>query len=336
MIKTTVSTFISLTLLSLVAGCGGSGGSNGGAGNFGGPSPPPVGQLVTITENNAPAIAGVAAERVLEDTLVGTLTTTGIPVLSAGSSAATDMLRLSGGSLAAGMAAASLPTQDCAESGTVDVTFEVESPETINQGDEFSFEFDACNDGGGTVVSGGLAMTVIGFNGDPASELTFLQLGVQLNAFTVAEGGETVGAEGTITVAIDSRQPPFTTVSVSSEALTVTAGGVTETVFDLSVNTVENQGVIPTAVSVDTSFRLSTPRIGGDIIVGTTITLRSFGDAYPFNGGIMMTGDANSTITLIALDANSVRLEVDVDGDGATDATIDTTWTEIIEASEAA
>ncbi len=330
MFKTASRLCLPFALLSLIVGCDGGGGDGGGVRNIGGSTPPPVGQLVTITENNAPTVAGAAAEQVLEDTLIGTLTTTGIPVVRSGSSAAIDLLRLSGSSLAPGMAAATLPTQDCAASGTVDITFEVDSPETISRGDEFGFEFDACNDGAGAVISGGLSMTVLGINGDPNSELIFLQLRVQMSAFSVTQDGVTSGAEGAITIAIDSRQPPVTTITVSSDAFTVTSGGETETVFNLAVTVVENDGVFPTAVSVDTSFRLSAPRIGGDILVATSVSLTSFGEEYPFGGEFTVTGAANGKVTVIALDGDSVRLEVDVNGDGATDVTIDTTWAAIM------
>ena len=325
----------SLAALSLLAACSG-GSGDGGPSTFGGFNPPPTSQLVTITESNAPAIAGVAAEQIIEDSLISTLTTTGIPVVGAGSFAASDMVRLSGSSPVPGTAAATLPTQDCAVSGTVDITFDVNNPETISLGDEFAFEFDACNDGAGATISGGLGMTVTGFNGDPGSDQFFLQLRLELSAFTVTQDGMTAGAEGIVNISIDSRQPPVTTVSVSSSAFTVTNGGMSETVFDLDITIVEDQSVFPTAVSVDTSFRLSSPRLGGDIIVATSIALQSFGEEYPYDGEFTITGSANGSVTVIALGGDSVRLEIDLDGDGSPDVTVDTTWTEVMAQADAA
>jgi hypothetical protein len=44
----------------------------------------------------------------------------------------------------------------------------------------------------------------------------------------------------------------------------------------------------------------------------------------------------NSVIILIALGGDSVRLEIDINGDGAMDDSVDTTWDEIIAAAAAA
>jgi hypothetical protein len=321
--------------LALIAACSG---GDGEPGNFIGnnPPPPPTGQLVTITEDNATTVAGVAAEQIVEDNLIGVLTSTGIPVVGAGSAAATEMLSLSGSPLAPGLAAAQLPRENCAVSGTVDVTFSVANPQAISPGDQFSFEFDACDDGAGAVVSGGLAMTVSGFDGDPASEAFYLAVDVELSAFSVTQDGMTSGASGTVSVAIDSRQPPVTTITVTASALTVTHGDVTETVTDLSVTVVEDQSMFPSAVSIQTSLRLSTPRLGGEVIISTSVALQSVGEEYPYGGEISIGGDADASINLIALDGNSVRLEIDLDGDGSPDVTIDTTWTELMAEAEAA
>jgi hypothetical protein len=36
---------------------------------------------------------------------------------------------------------------------------------------------------------------------------------------------------------------------------------------------------------------------------------------------------------MVALDADTVRLQIDIDGDGATDETVDVTWDELLAAA---
>lgn len=324
--KSRTPLLLALTLI-LGAGCSGGDGSVPG---FIDNSPSGSADLATITADSAPAVAGVAAQQILEANFVSTLTTTGIPVTGSGSAAAQDMLRLSGPSLPSNLGAAQMTLVQCQASGTMDVTFTVADPNTISQGDVFSIQFDACDNGDGSLISGGLTMTVSGIAGDPDTEQFLLSLALDLDAFSVMQNGMTSGASGTVNLSIDSRQPTITTVTVSASALTFTNGGISETMTDLSITVVEDQSVFPPAVSVEQSFILSTPRLGGDIIVSTTIALERSGEEYPYDGEFTVTGDAGASVTVIALGPNSVRLEVDIDGDGATDVTVDTTWTEIL------
>ena len=62
------------------------------------------------------------------------------------------------------------------------------------------------------------------------------------------------------------------------------------------------------------SFRYATP-----------VTFEGFDNGYPHTGELLITGDSSSA-RLIALDDVNVRIEIDGDGDGAVDDTIDTTW----------
>ena len=181
-----------------------------------------------------------------------------------------------------------------------------------------------------------LVMTVTAFQGDPLSEQFLLAMSVELSAFQVTEGGNVTGATGTISIEIDATMPPITTITVSTSALTTTHNGVTETITDVTITVTEDESVAPTAVSVETSFRLSSPRLGGDVIVSTSISLQSTGDEYPFAGELRIQAANNSAIILIALDSNSVRLQIDVNGDGATDETVDTTWVNLMAAADAA
>ena len=87
------------------------------------------------------------------------------------------------------------------------------------------------------------------------------------------------------------------------------------------------------AVTVETSFTISSPRIGGEVTVTTSLALQSMGESYPFVGELRIEGANQAVIVMIALDPNTVRLQIDVDGDAATDETVDMTWDELMAAA---
>ena len=88
--------------------------------------------------------------------------------------------------------------------------------------------------------------------------------------------------------------------------------------------------MFPTAVSVSTSFTVSSPTIGGEVTVSTSLAMQASGEEYPYVGELRISGAGNTAIVIIALDANRVRLEIDVDGDGAFDGELETTWDELL------
>lgn len=322
---------LAVITLAFVAGCGGSGGNDG--------NPNPIfetGELVTITSDNATTVAGVVAEQALEDNLFGALTSSGLPVMSAGSGAAIALTSLSAVPLPPNMLGAQSTLQNCANGGSVDVTVDVSNPLMISRNDEFTFEFNVCDEGTGSVLNGGIVMTVTGFEGDPSGETFFLGMRMELSAFSVTQGGDVTAASGTISVEIDSTMPPITTITVSTTGLATTHNGVTETMTSMTVTVTENDGTVPSSVSVETSFRISSPRLGGDVIVSTSVSLQSSGDGYPFTGELMIQAADNTAIVFIALDSNMVRLEIYIDGDDVPDEILDVTWDELLAAADAA
>ena len=313
--------------LLLLTACGGGGGGGGGNGAFGGGGGGGGGaSLAPITTQNAPEVAGAVVQQALSNGVLDGVADTPVPVGAAGAGMANTLIGIGGDRTIAGALAASVVIEPCAVSGTVDIDGTVANPQTLTPGDEFAFDYMDCDNGTGAVVNGGLTIAITAFDGDPQSGLFRLGMRLTLSSFQVTAGADTSGASGTIDFEIDTRTPPNTVLTLSASSLTTTTNGVAETVTDLSITTTTTEGVTPTAVTVETSFRLSSPALNGDVIVSTVATLQSFDDGYPYNGEIEISGANNASIRIIALDETSVRLEVDSNGDGSVDDVIDTTW----------
>jgi hypothetical protein len=326
--------FVAAAGLALIAACGG--GSDDGGGLTGGVPPA---EPATITAENAPLIAGTVAEVATGEGIFTSLFTPAIPIGSIGTDAAVAPVMkpvLSAAMKTANpsqLYATSAGREPCGVSGTVDVTVNFSDPEQPSVNDSFAFQFTDCDDGTGVTLNGSMTITISAIDGDMASGNMLLGMRIEFSAFAVTEGGETTSANGTISIDIDTTNPTVTTITVATSTLVTTSAGTEEVLTNFTVEITEDTSMFPAAVTVETSFTFSSPRIGGSVTVATSLSLQSMGSDYPFVGELTITGAGNAVIVMIALDANTVRLQIDIDGDGAVDETVDMTWDELMAAA---
>ncbi len=88
-----------------------------------------------------------------------------------------------------------------------------------------------------------------------------------------------------------------------------------------------------TAASVmASSGALDSSEFDGQVNFEITLPFRSLaGDDYASAGTMLITGANGSALQLIALDAVNVRLEIDANGDGAFEDTLETTLADLIQ-----
>ncbi len=322
--------FVAAAGIALLAACGGS--SDDGGGLTGGTSSAPP---AVITSQNAPDIAGVVADVALGQGIFTSIITPGLPINVGGPDVAFAPVMkpiLSATMKTAApsqLYATSAGRENCAVSGTVDVQVNISDPAQPSINDRFAFEFANCDDGTGAVVNGSMTITISAIGGDPASGNFVLGMRIEFSAFAVTEGGETASATGTINIEIDTTDPLVTTITVSTSTLVTTSAGTEEILTNYTVVITEDASTFPVAVTVETSFTISSPRIGGSVTVSTSLSLQSMGEDYPFVGELRIEGADGAVIVMIALDANTVRLEIDINGDGAVDDTVDMPWDEL-------
>ena len=320
--------------LTLLAACGGGSGDDGGLTGGVPPTEP-----ATITAENAPLIAGTVAEVAMGQGVFTSIFTPAIPIGSIGTDAAVTPVMKPVFSAAMKTAspsqlyATSSGREPCAVSGSVDVTINVKSLEQPSIDDRFDFQFTECDDGLGTVLNGDMSITITEIGGDLASGNFLLGMSISFSEFAVTEGGETTIANGTISIDIDTRDPTLATITVAASALVTTSAGTEDVISNFTVRITEDASMFPVAVTVETSFTFSSPRIGGEVTVTTSLSLQSTGADYPYVGELRIEGAGNAVIVMIALDANTVRLVIDIDGDGATDETLEMTWDELMAAA---
>jgi hypothetical protein len=211
----------------------------------------------------------------------------------------------------------------CDVGGSVTMTGDIANPMTLSAGDRITLDYDACDDGV-SVTDGVFSFTITSFSGDLASGMFALGTRVDLTAFQVVAAGETITANGDISVTLDTRMSPLLTASLAVSSLAVGSNGTSHTLTQYGATQTINE--VTGEYTFDATGTVASSTFVGAVNFDTTEVFAGTGVDYPATGEMLVTGADNGTIRIIALDNVFVRLEVDGNGDGTLDAVIDTTW----------
>ena len=218
---------------------------------------------------------------------------------------------------------------DCAVSGSVTVSGDIQNPEMLSAGDTVSLRFDDCDEGDGQVVNGNLGMVVDTLEGDLAGGFFALGVTLDFQLFRIVESGETTMLNGGFSMLVDSTDYPVTVASLSSPYLSVTDGSDTVTLSNYSTSVTVDESSQPPAYALTGSGRIDIPSQGGSVAYTTRAPFTGFGEGDPDSGVLFIRGAESASITLTVLSGTQVQLEMDYDGNGTTDETVVVTWVEL-------
>jgi len=329
---------VGATLLALVVGLSGCGGGGGG-GDGGGLSTEPI----NITAANAVQVASVTlnATSILADfdaePIFG-------PASSSASSATSAKARLAVTDFVSsqfrhlqtlvpqagsGVTIAELippETFPCLVSGTLTVSGNIADPtfETLAPGDVMTATYSSCDDGDGVVASGTFTITVQAFTGNLVTPPYSVTAQISFTNFSLTAVGETLSLSGDMTYIESTPEGVVFTDTLSGDSLNFSFSG--DAGKWISFDVVSTVDFNTQAYSVDSSGTLATAQLGGSVQSETTTSFEGIGDGYPSSGVMVVTGAANSSETITVVDSINVTIEVDEDGDGVIDQTINTTW----------
>lgn len=313
----------------LLGACGG--GSDGG--------PLPV-DFATITTDNAPAVAAAVVSSAFRGDGLGDfawLMAAGDPVTSG----QTAVLTKSGGAavLAKGVleqsravlqAPIAPTTSPCAVGGTIELSGDIATTQTLTAGDTITFVFTECDDGV-SIVSGTFSMTITSFAGDFVGGSFAFGVDATVEAFSISVGGEAAASlDGEVSMSLDVTSAPSLVLTVESTSLSIGDAAATHTFENYSL--IETSDSVTGAYTVLVSGRLSSSSFEGVVDFETTAAFESADGGPAFAGSLEISGEGGASITVTFLDATSVRLEVDEDNDGTVDAVIDTTRDALVSA----
>ena len=212
----------------------------------------------------------------------------------------------------------------CAISGSMTITFDdADNDQQLSTGDSMSFSANDCTEDG-MIMSGGVSMNNVSVIGDPLSAPHSMQLSMQANNFTVTEGVESIALNGGMTMAESTNDGILFTHSITGSSIQVTEGGVSAGLSNFSIEATEDDNTL--AYTLDLNATVSSPELGGSVTIVTDTVFAGIEPNEPSSGQASITGANNSRVTLIAMGADNVRLEIDEDGNGTAETFVDTTW----------
>jgi hypothetical protein len=321
---------VSLSSLLFVA-CGGGGGGSGG----GTPTLAPL----SITTANAPTVSGevVNATDAAEGfggggsgTILAAVTTTGVDRQSLVDVIRSQLERFSdlqnGASSAVVGVVIGPSVFPCAVSGTTTLSGNLADPATLGPGDNLSATFSSCDEGDGSILNGGLSMSIGALSGDPSAFPFDLTVAVTLNNLTVIEAGETMTGSGDISLALSSSDGVTLATTLSGNSLAISGLGSSGALRNYAITSTLNQGTLDYTLA--SSGTLESADLAGSVVFSTPAIFQGIGSGFPYTGAYLITGQ-NSSVRLTALDDVNVVLEVDDNGDGTVDTTVNTTWVAI-------
>lgn len=216
--------------------------------------------------------------------------------------------------------------------GTFTLSGDIAVPGTLTPGDTFRIEYDFCDDGAGEVVDGLIDLTVVDFSGDLLNQLYLLAMDGVITDLQVATAADSVTGNGDATVTLDTLQAPFVEASVSGTNLRMDANASSETLRNYTSRQTFDGNQVPAEYTLAASGTLSSTQLPGDVTYGTGPGFVGLGENYPYTGVLVVRGDASSA-RLVAVDDQNVRIEIDTNGNGTIDDTIEMTWDELVGAA---
>lgn len=223
-------------------------------------------------------------------------------------------------------------TEPCLASGTITISGNVANPPDIGVGDSITIVFNDCDDGDGYVLDGRLDLVIRQVQGDPLSEGPYLlRADMELTDLTLTEGTEVTSADGSFSLTLDTRNAPVSITRLVGELLKLAAGTEELTLSGFDHRLEENLAAVPSTHQATASGTLASNILGGKVSYLTEqgSPIIGLGDDDPYTGVIRITGAASSRVRVVIVDNTLVTLEVDADGDGVAESSIDTTWPEL-------
>jgi hypothetical protein len=201
---------------------------------------------------------------------------------------------------------------------------------TVSNGDSMSISAANCIEGAqkmnGTMTFGFSNLSgTIGSSSAWSGTLSLTFANVSLE-----ENGEVARANGDMTLRYSQTGYLVATASASGASLQMVQvkNGATvadETLTNFSYDASLNANV--TTYSVNFTLSGTLGKLGNSSYTVKTLTpFKETDGAYPSSGSVKITAGDNSTAIVTAVDSANVRIELDKNGDGVIDETINTTW----------
>lgn len=227
-------------------------------------------------------------------------------------------------------------TQPCAGGGTLTI---VENDRNGNQevdpGDSVSVTANNCSFEG-ALLNGQLSLTVNSVSGNLDGYPYALSAALQFTNLTAQSASDRVVGNGSISLDLQASNynAQTTKMSTSRFSLASTYGGISsnQTLQDYETNLKVSpagsstnwassvNGILTSSAFESKSVRIETP----------VPFVRSGSQLYPSSGSALITGAAGAKVRVTAVNATTVQIELDADGNGSYETTVTKRWSEVL------
>ena len=226
-------------------------------------------------------------------------------------------------------------SQDCTDGGRVFVSPTVSDPNYLTAGDRIGLQFVSCKENGVT-LDGAFTITIdsvsSGFAyGTPAVAPYDLTITVKLGNFSAVDATSDLLANGDLSIATSVDVAGDTTLELSGTALGASSGSESAvlTNYDYALTSASNGDF-----TLDAMATVGSSKLGGSVSFMTTTTFQGNSNQYngnPWAGVLQITSniDTSNAIVTAQPDGTSVQIDLDANGDGTSDTTIMTTWSDL-------
>lgn len=213
----------------------------------------------------------------------------------------------------------------CAVSGSITISGDIVDPLTLTAGDTFSVSAIACDDGIGEIMDGLMTITVTDFTGDLLLGTYLLAMNATLDGLQVTTASDVISSTGDTSIALDTTATPFVSASVSGGSMMTSSNASTETLTNYATEQTVDAGMQPAPYTLTSRGTVDSSQLDNIVNYSTPVRFQGNDVDFPHTGELLITG-TNSSVRLIAIDNINVRIELDSDGNGSVDVTVDTTW----------
>lgn len=217
---------------------------------------------------------------------------------------------------------------NCLVGGTVGVSGSVDSEVTLTPGDRITVDFNNCDDADGAIYDGRMRIDVTNFSGDDFDQYA-LGATVAITDLAITEDGVTTVGNGTVDLDLDLTVPSVVDFIVAGSLLELRSGSDAWVLRDFVLTETEDSTGENLLTQVSGAGTLEGSGFAGAVDFVTVSPLTATGDDYPATGQMLITGADGANIRATVLNAQTIQLAIDLNGDSVVDETQEILWSSV-------
>jgi hypothetical protein len=187
-----------------------------------------------------------------------------------------------------------------------------------------------------STINGTMAVQLVSMTGDPAGDVYSMNVTITLTDLSVTMPGGSALGNGSMAMAFSMTAPNTGEMALTFDSLTTSGSfaGATysRTMWDFKLRDTYTMVNNVSRDSLTVSGVLGSSAFDSKAVTLSTLApmVRVGSDDYPSSGQILATGAAGSKMRLTAINAATVLIEADADGNGSYESSVTRPWSDLM------